>query len=64
MTEEKKYLLAACPFCGSTDISKGSRMAGHGDGVATVRCRNCGAEVPQDYGSYESVIDKWNRRVK
>jgi Lar family restriction alleviation protein len=51
-----------CPFCGSGDIRYGRVTFGHGTGGESVKCRNCGAEVPDDYIG-KRAVEKWNTRT-
>lgn len=63
---------AACPFCGSTDISEGEVLSETPNGRVTTQsmCRGCGALGPEakldvdevDYGSVKSTA-AWNRRA-
>lgn len=66
---------AACPFCGSTNISSGEVLTSSGvkggvNAVTQSQCMECGAVGPEaelaegdaDYGCVKSIA-AWNRRA-
>lgn len=51
--------LLHCPFCGSRQIVRESRVTGHGDSTEFMCCQKCGACGPDDY----QATHTWNSRV-
>ena len=56
--------LKPCPFCGSENLSKGSRMFNFGEDIH-IQCMECGAKIQicMEYG-WDELIKKWNRRAE
>lgn len=52
------YRLAACPFCGATDLACQYVQVGH-----VIHCNGCGANGPMDADG-KTAIEMWNIRGK
>ena len=55
--------LKPCPFCGSENITEGSRMFDFGEDIY-IACKECGAkiQIAKEYG-WDDLRKRWNRRV-
>ena len=55
--------LKPCPFCGSENITEGSRMFDFGEDIYII-CKECGAkiQIAKEYG-FSELRKRWNRRV-
>jgi hypothetical protein len=60
MTDELPKLLP-CPFCGSSKLRLGRKVAGHGDSVESISC-DCGIELAP-MGWDVDIVKAWNTRA-
>ena len=58
-----KIKLKPCPFCGSENLSKGSRMFDFGEDIH-IQCMECGAKIQicMEY-AWDELRKRWNRRA-
>lgn len=61
--EQGKLIELPCPFCGSENLSKGSRMFDFGEDIH-IQCMECGAKIQicMEYG-WDELRKRWNRRT-
>ena len=52
--------LSPCPFCGGSNLRKGSSVAGHGESTPYIECEDCYARDSDWHGN---PIKRWNARA-
>jgi len=53
--------LLPCPFCGGSDLQKGTGWRGHSEGY--VHCRTCGGHIGRTRGRVKAAMKAWNTRA-
>lgn len=55
--------LKPCPFCGSTDISKGTALVAIGPFNNVITCSNCRMYCKPAAITWDEAVKMWNRRA-